>query len=124
MSKSLSRTPLKITVEGVGEATGEFVRFLSPLTVEALLKLLPFEGRAHSIEDGTSFIIGIRRGGEKATRSVKAGAIAYWPMQDAICIFYADTQPYGPVNRVGNVTGNLDVLRDLKSGVKIRIEKA
>ena len=124
MSKSLSRTPLKITVEGVGEATGEFVRFLSPLTVEALLKLLPFEGRAHSIENGTSFIIGIHRGSEKATRSVKAGAIAYWPMQDAICIFYADTQPYGPVNRVGNVTGNLDVFRDLKSGVKIRIEKA
>ena len=124
MRKSQSRTPLKIIVEGVGEAHGELIRFLSPLTVEALLKLLPFEGRAHSIEDGTSFIIGIRRGGEKATRSVKAGTIAYWPMQDAICIFYADTQPYGPVNRVGNVTGNLEIFKDLKSGLKIRIEKS
>lgn len=124
MSESLSRTPLKIIVEGVGEAPGEFVRFLSPLTVEVLLKLLPFEGRAHPIADGMSFIIGIRRGGEKGTRSVKAGTIAYWPMQDSMCIFYADTQPYSPVNRVGHVTGNLDTFRNLKSGVKIRIEKS
>jgi hypothetical protein len=124
VSESLSRTPLKIIVEGVGEVPGEFVRFLSPLTVEALLNLLPFEGRAHPIADGTSFIIGIGRGGEKGTRSVKAGTIAYWPMQDSMCIFYTDTQPYGPVNRVGHVTGKLDTFRDLKSGVKIRIEKS
>jgi hypothetical protein len=104
VSESLSRTPLKIIVEGVGEVPGEFVRFLSPLTVEALLKLLPLEGRAHPIADGTSFIIGM--------------------MQDSMCIFYTDTQPYGPVNRVGHVTGKLDTFRDLKSGVKIRIEKS
>jgi len=34
-----------------------------------------------------------------------------------------DTQPYGSVNRVGHVTEDLDIFRDLKSDMKIRIEK-
>jgi hypothetical protein len=124
MSKSQSRTPLKIKVEGKGETTGEFVRFLAPLTVETFLKMLPIEGRAHSQAGGVSFILGIRRGGEKSTRDVEAGTIAYWPMQDAVCIYYEDTRTYSPVNRIGKVTGDLGVFRGLKSGAKIRIEAA
>ena len=47
MGESRSRTPIRIVVEGVGEAAGELIRFSAPLTVEALLKRLPLEGRAH-----------------------------------------------------------------------------
>jgi hypothetical protein len=124
MSESQSRTPVRIVVEGSGEAMGELIKFSAPLTVEALLKRLPLEGRSHPQQGGYSFIIGIRRGAEKAVRAVKAGDIAYWPMQDALCVYHSDARPYSPVNTVGKVTENLEIFKDLKSGTKIRVEKA
>ncbi|UCH56882.1 MAG: hypothetical protein JSV18_05935 [Candidatus Bathyarchaeota archaeon] len=124
MDESLSRIPVRILVDGVGEARGELVRFSAPLTVGALLSRFPIEGRAHPQSGGFSMIIGIRRGSEKGVRSVKAGDIAYWPMGDALVIYYSDSRPYGPVNTVGRVTENLELFKGLKSGVKIRIETA
>lgn len=124
MSESPSRIPIKIKVAGVGEASGELVRFSAPLTVETLLKRMPLEGRAHPQRGGYSFIIGIKRGTEKAVRQVEAGDIAYWPMGDALCIYHSNTRPYSPVNTVGKVTENLELFKELRSGTRIRIEPA
>jgi hypothetical protein len=124
MSESLSRTPIRIKVAGLGEAGGVLVRFRAPLTVETLLRRLPLEGRAHPIAGGCSFIVGIRRGEEKSVRKVEAGAIAYWPMGDALCIFHGSVTHTSPVNRVGLVTENLDLIRSIRGGVEIRLERA
>ena len=124
MDESPSRVPVKITVEGVGEASGELVRFSAPLTFGALMKKMPLEGRLHPQPGGHSFIVGIRRGTEKAVNQVKAGDIAYWPMQDAVVIYTSDVRPYSPVNTFGKVTGNLEVFTGIRSGAKIRIARA
>jgi hypothetical protein len=123
MAESASRTPVKIVVEGVGEAKGEIVRILAPLTVAAILGRLPLRGRAHVRGGGLSMIMGIRRGAEKAVSSVKAGDIAYWPMQDSLVVYFQDSKPYGPVNRVGTITENLELFQGLKGGARLRIEK-
>ncbi len=123
MAESASRTPVKIVVEGVGEAKGEIVRILAPLTVGAILGKLPLRGRAHIRGGGLSMILGIRRGAEKAVASVKAGDIAYWPMQDSLVVYFQDSKPYGHVNRVGVVTENLELFQGLKGGARLRIEK-
>ena len=123
MSAGQSRTPVKIIIDGVGEATGEFIKVRAPLTVGAIVKMLPLRGRLHAQGEGYSFILGIQRGTEKAVKNVKAGTIAYWPMQDALIIYKKDTKPYSPVNKVGEITGNLDLFKDLKSGVRIKVEK-
>ena len=123
MAESTSRTPVRIVVEGTGEAEGELVRILAPLTVGAILGKLPLKVRAHVRGGGLSMILGIRRGAEKAVRSVKAGDIAYWPMQDSLIIYFQDTKSYGPVNKVGTVSENLELFQGLKSGARIRIEK-
>jgi len=124
MGESLSRTPIKILVKGKGEAEGELVRILAPLTVETLLAKLPLEGRAHMRGGGLSMIIGIKRGAEKGARSTKAGDIAYWPMGDSIVIYPRDARPYGPVNKVGTIKENIELFRDLKGGVEIRIARS
>jgi len=49
--------------------------------------------------------------------------LAYWPMGNAVCIFYGETQPYSPVNVIGLLTKNLDLFRKVKSGMRIKIEK-
>lgn len=104
-------------------AEGEFVRFQAPLTVERLIRRLPVEGRVHPLRGGHSLIVGIKRGEEKSVRKVEAGTIAYWPMGDALCFFHSDVSTYSPVNRVGRVTENLELIEKMTSGSRIRIER-
>lgn len=94
------------------------------MTVDNLAKALPFEGRAARWKEEVYFETPVKMGSEKPKPKVEVGAIAYWPMGSALCIFYGMTDPYGPVNVVGRVTSNLEMFRTLKSGTKIRVEKA
>jgi len=123
LNGSPSKRPVRIRVAGLGVAEGELVRFYAPLTVEKLMSRLPLEGRAHPIRGGYSFIVDIKRGEEKSVREVEAGTIAYWPMGNSICIFHSTTPTISPVNRIGRVTENLELMTRVSSGARIRIEK-
>lgn len=113
-----------ITIEGIGEAHGSLVKIYAPLTVEAIAKKLPLEGRASLWENEVYFDISIKRGEEKARSSADEGDITYWPMGSALCVFYAPSEPYSPVNLVGKVESGIDLFRRVKSGTKIRVEIA
>ena len=121
---SFSSIPIRFIVEGVGEAKGEFIRFLAPRTVNALVRILPFEGRAALLNGGIYFPVSINLGVEKAKRSVDSGLIAYWPMARSLCIFYKATKTHTPVNPVGKVRDeDLNVFRQVKIGAKITVVK-
>ena len=120
-TESISRIPIKFVLEGVGEAEGELIRHLSPRTVGAITKNLPIEGRMATWKEEVYFEVPIGMGDEKSKPKVEKGTIAYWPMGNAICIFYGDTQPYSPVNIVGEITGNLEIFAKAKSGSRIKI---
>ena len=87
------------------------------------MKRLPFDGRAAIWKEEVYFETPVKIGEEKARRNVNKGAIAYWPMGNALCIFFGETQPYSPVNLIGQVTRNLELFKRVKSGTKIRVEK-
>jgi hypothetical protein len=123
MAESLSRTPIRIIIEGIGEARGELVKILAPLTVGALLKRMPLRGRIHPTQGGHSFIVSIRRGTEKAVSSVEAGTIAYWPMGDAVVLYSRNARPYSPVNKVGQILEGLELLEGLRSGSRVSIDR-
>jgi len=124
MEQSISRVLVKILIEGFSEvAEGEFIRFLAPRTVGAILMRLPVEGRAALWKEEVYFEIPVKMGEEKAKATVDRGTIAFWPMGNALCIFYGETQPYSPVNIVGRVIKNLELFARVKSGTKIRVEK-
>jgi hypothetical protein len=112
-----------LVAEGLGEAEGELIRFYSPMTVDNLARALPFEGRAARWKEEVYFETPVKMGTEKAKSKVEVGAMAYWPMGSALCIFYGPTDPYSPVNLVGKITSNLEMFRSLKSGTKVRVEK-
>lgn len=118
----VSRVKVKFIIEGNGEVEGELVRFLAPRTIDMILRKLPIEGRAAVWKEEIYFETPIKMGEEKAKANVENGAIAFWPMGSAICVFYGTSQPYSPVNVIGKVTGNLDLFRQIKSGTKIRVE--
>ena len=120
--QDISRIPIRIMIEGIGEAEGELIRHLAPRTVDAIVNKLPLEGRAALWKEEVYFEIPVKMGEEKAKATVETGTIAYWPMGSAICIFYGSSQPYSPVNIIGKVTKNLEMFRQVKSGMKIRVE--
>ena len=118
----ISRIKVRFIIEGLGEAEGEFVRFLAPRTIDMIVRKLPLEGRAALWKEEVYFETPIKMGEEKAKGNVEKGTIAFWPMGSAICIFYGQSQPYSPVNTLGKITKNLELFKELKSGTKIRVE--
>jgi len=120
---SISRIPIKIHVEGLGGSKGVLIRFLSPRTVDAIVRLLPIEGRAALWRSEVYFELPLKLGVEKPKSMVRKGDLAYWPLGKAFCIFFEDMRPYSPVNLIGKITENIEVFSKIKSGLKIRIEK-
>ena len=120
---SVSRIPIKLVIEEVGNAEGELIRITSPRTTDAIVRALPLEGLAALWQEEVYFDIPVKMGNEKSKPTVEKGTLAYWPMGAAFCIFYGETQPYSPVNIIGKVTKNLELFERVKSGTKIIVEK-
>ena len=123
MSQSLSKIPIKITVEGKGEALGFFDRLTAPLTVGEISRKLPINARVTPSFGSISIIIGIKRGAEKPINRVEAGTIAYWPRGDSICFYPKDAKPYGAVNKIGEISEGLEIFNNVRSRTRIKIEQ-
>ena len=122
VQSDISHIKVKFIIEGLGEASGELVRFLAPRTIDYIVRKLPMEGRAALWKEEVYFEIPIKMGEEKAKPTVETGTIAFWPMGGAICIFYGKSQPYSPVSILGKITNNLEVFKQIKSGTTIKVE--
>jgi uncharacterized protein len=120
--EGVSRIKIKFLIENLGEAEGELVRFLAPRTIDTIVRKLPLEGRAAIWKEEVYFEIPIKMGEEKAKPTVEEGTIAFWPMGSAICVFYGKSQPYSPVSILGKVTSNLEIFKQIKSGLTIKVQ--
>jgi hypothetical protein len=120
--EDISRVKVKFVLEALGEAEGELVRFLAPRTVDTIVRKLPVEGRAALWKEEVYFEIPVKIGEEKAKPTVETGAIVFWPMGSALCVFFGESQPYSPVNILGKITKNLDLFKQVKSGATIKVE--
>jgi hypothetical protein len=123
LSNSLNVIPIKIEIPSLGEVTGELIRVGAPRTVEKIVSKLPIKGKASLWKEEIYFSIGINLGREKPSKTVEKGAIAYWPMGDAICFFFGNTQPYSEVNICGKMVEPFEILNKVKSGQGVIIKK-
>ena len=112
-----------MAIEGLGDVEAEFHRFAAPRTVDALLRALPVGGRAAIYGEEAYFQVAVKAAAESPKSSVQVGAMGYWPMGSAVCVFYGPTKPYSPVNLIGKVTGNLELFRKVRVGTMITIRK-
>jgi hypothetical protein len=120
--EDISRIKVKFVIEGLGDAEGELVRFLAPRTIDTIVRKLPVEGRAALWKEEIYFEIPVKIGEEKSKPTVETGAIAFWPMGSALCVFYGQSQPYSSVNILGKITKNLELFKQVKSGATIKVE--
>jgi len=121
VSGDISRIKVKFTVEDLLDADGELVRFLAPRTVEAIVRAMPIHGVTAVMKDMVYFSTPVRVGSEKPKLHVEGGMIAYWPMTSSICIFLDKSQPYSPMNIIGNLSVDPSVLREVGTGRRIRM---
>ena len=121
--RSLSRIPIRVAFEGVGEYEGELIRFYAPITVQQLLKLLPIDGAVAKWDYAVYFQIDLRRGAEREVKRVKAGDILYWPPSQYLVIAYKDAIPPAQMVKVGRLKGDFSRLEDLRPGARVRMTR-
>lgn len=103
----------------------------SSKTAKAIWDALPFEAIGERWGDEIYFSIPVELGPENPKSVVEEGDLGYWPPGNAFCIFFGPTpaskgneiRPASPVNVFGKIIGDSKVLKNVKDGTKIRIEK-
>ena len=92
-------------------------------TARLIGEALPLQSKAQLWGAEVYFSIPVEAGEENAQAEVPAGAVAYWPPGKALCLFFGQ-KPYSPVNVVGELEGDPQVLAQVKECDAIRVEQA
>jgi uncharacterized protein len=114
--------------------TVEILATLSPCaTADAIWNALPVTSTAETWGDEIYFDVPVRvRLDDTARDVVEKGALGYWPSGPAFCIFFGPTpmsreeeiRPASAVNVFGKIAGDLSVLKKVRSGSAIVVDKA
>ncbi len=119
----------------VTDATGPVEASLTdenPVTARKIWEALPVEARANTWGDEIYFGVPVDADPENPREVVELGALAYWPPGNAFYIFFGRTpasrgdeiRPASAVNVFGKVEGDPKVFKKVRSGERVRIERA
>ncbi len=100
-------------------------------TAQAIWDALPIKARANTWGDEIYFSVPVNLGGEKPQELVGKGDLGYWPPGTALCLFFGPTpmsrgqeiRPASPVNVFGKIIGDPTVLKQVRSGEEINVER-
>lgn len=121
---SLARIPVKIEIEELGQFDGELIRFHAPLTVSALVRMLPIGGAVAKWDYALYFQVPLDRGAEKPVSRVSAGDILYWPPGSYVVLAFADATPPAQMTKVGRYQADYEKLKTAKVGARIMVRRA
>ncbi len=118
---------VKITVGGLEVRA----RLNETDTARKVWEALPITATANLWGDEVYFSTPVDTGLEEAKELVELGDVAYWPQGKAICLFFGRTpasrgeeiRPASPVNIIGKIEGEPGVLKEVKPGDKISVER-
>jgi hypothetical protein len=103
----------------------------SSRTAEALFNILPVKARVNTWGDEIYFDVPLNMEIEDGTEVVQMGDVAYWPDGPSLCLFFGRTpasrgdeiRAASPVTIIGRIIGDPKVLKSVKSGAEITVEK-
>ena len=101
-------------------------------TANQIKKILPITNTINKWGDEIYFSIDIDDGEINSKEVVDLGDLGYWPPGNAFCLFFGltpasednDIRPASPVNIIGKILGDLEILRTIKSGDQVLIKLA
>ena len=100
-------------------------------TADTIWNSLPFESEVNTWGEEIYFSIPVKVGLENPQDVVDIGDVGYWPPGKAFCIFFGQTpmselgkiRPASAVNVFAKVIGDIEVLKKIKDGDKIKVVK-
>lgn len=113
---------IEIEVVGKGKSRGK-LDDRNPETAKEVYDALPIEGNANIYFEEIYFNIPVGLEYENPSGKSKCGDISYWPPGNAFCVFYGDSQPASDVNHIGEITGNLEIIKKATDGDIIIIKR-
>ena len=111
------------------------VRLLAVLndshTADLVWSALPIEASGSTWGDEIYFRTEIQAQEENAREVVDLGDVAYWPPGQALCLFFGPTpasrgdeiRPASAVNIVGRIEGDASLLKKVRSGSRVLVER-
>lgn len=102
-------------------------------TSKAIWEQLPIESQVSTWGEEIYFEIPVEMPQEPdAQQIVSVGDLGYWPVGQAFCIFFGPTpvstderpRAYSPVNLVGKILGDRELLKSIQNHESVRIEQA
>ena len=104
----------------------------STRTADLVWDVLPIEASCSIWGDEIYFRTPIEAKEEDSQEVVDMGALAYWPPGQALCLFFGrtpasqgdDIRPASAVNVLGSIEGDPTVLKQVKSGETVVVERA
>ena len=108
-------------------------RLVESETAELVWDALPLEATVSTWGDEIYFRTPVSAGESPDSRAVQeVGAVAYWPSGQALCLFFGPTpastgnepRAISPVNPVGMIEGDPQVLRSIGQGAAILVERS
>ena len=123
----MEQRQIKITAGDV-EATAVLN---SSSTADLVWSALPLEASGSIWGDEIYFRTSIEASEENAQELVDIGDVGYWPPGQALCLFFGPTpasrgdevRPASPVNVVGKLEGDPIILKQVRSGSPVLVEK-
>ena len=101
-------------------------------TADKIKKILPLSNSVNTWGDEIYFSIGVNDGEIDSKEVVNLGDLGYWPPGNAFCLFFGLTpasegdkiMPASPVNIIGKILSDLEILKSIKSGEKVSVKLA
>jgi len=119
---SVSKIECRATVRGKGELTLDLYKHLAPVTVSSILRALPLNARVTIYPKAMICILtGLRTGVEKHKLDYARGDIAFLAANGSLCFFMTPVRSQSPLNPVGNITNNAELLEKLSPGDVIEL---
>jgi len=113
---SVSRVECLASVNGKGRGNISLFRHLAPLTVNAVLRSLPFDSRVTLQTAMVCLFTQLRVGVEKPRTQFARGDVAFLPSGGLICIFLGDARSDRPLNPIGKVEKGLEAFDAIRPG--------
>jgi hypothetical protein len=100
-------------------------------TAKALFGILPIKAKVDTWGDEIYFDVPLSMEIEDGKQVVEMGDVAYWPDGPSLCLFFGRTpasrgdeiRAASPVTILGRIVGDPKVLRAVRSGAGITVEK-
>jgi hypothetical protein len=118
---SVSKVECVAAVSGKGQGKISFFRHLAPITVNSILRIIPFDSRVSLQEPMVCLLTQLRVGVEKPRTQFVKGDVAFLASGGLVCIFLGDARSDRPLNPVGKVEGGMETFEAIRRGDVVRL---